>query len=367
MAYGKVLLGAAVVGAGIIAFNVTDDPYYTVEKVVDGDTIQVTSPEGENGLRVRFLNVDTPEMGAAGTPAGCMAQEATDYLTGILPTGSKVRLETDVEEYDRYDRLLAGVYLEGSDDLINADIAREGLGLAVVFEPNVKFYDEVKAAEEQATSAQQGLFEPVLGCDIVQLQSDISEDLSELSEVSEWELEMASTSAFEAHGEKIGDVRRAIERARPSKSPADNDDGKAVQDYVVGRSEEIRKRNDKDLQAVQKTWDDERVRREEEAVRAAAQAEAERLELESREREREMIEERNRAGVQESNQQATGAGTPAVAPSHAPAPAPAAQPTGGGGDSYTGCRDYGTKLAPNAVDAAGRPFTKIDCSTKLPI
>jgi micrococcal nuclease len=39
----------------------------------------------------------------------------------------------------------------------------------------------------------------------------------------------------------------------------------------------------------------------------------------------------------------------------------------GGYDGYTGCRAYGGKYPPNAIDEKGRPYTKIDCSTKRPI
>ena len=65
----------------------------TVEKIVDGDTIDVRT--GDLVTRVRLLNIDTPEMkGADGAPE-CLAVEATAALAELLPIGSAVQLEYD--------------------------------------------------------------------------------------------------------------------------------------------------------------------------------------------------------------------------------------------------------------------------------
>ena len=60
--------------------------------------------------------------------------------------GDKIELEYDVQRLDPYGRTLAGVYKDGS--LVNADIAAAGLGVAVLYQPNERFYAEVKAAEQ---------------------------------------------------------------------------------------------------------------------------------------------------------------------------------------------------------------------------
>ena len=93
-----------------------------------------------------------------------MGPEATDYLERLLKPGEKVDLEYDIEREDRYGRTLAGVF---KDDLfVNSAIAAAGLGVAVKYEPNVKFYDEVLAAEQKAVDAGEGLFDPSVECTI---------------------------------------------------------------------------------------------------------------------------------------------------------------------------------------------------------
>ena len=65
-----------------------------VTQVIDGDTIRV-----EGGYKVRYIGIDTPEMGEA---FGMEAWQANRKLV----EGKKVRLERDVSETDKYGRLL---------------------------------------------------------------------------------------------------------------------------------------------------------------------------------------------------------------------------------------------------------------------
>ncbi len=144
----------------------------TVVRVIDGDTI-VASLDGAEET-IRLLNVDTPETKKPNTPVECLGPEATGYLRQRLPAGTRVQLEYDVERTDRYDRTLAGVYLEG--DLVNADVAREGLGVAVLFEPNRRFHAEVLAAQEEALEDEAGLFSAAVECTVPgQIESAIDQ------------------------------------------------------------------------------------------------------------------------------------------------------------------------------------------------
>lgn len=132
----------------------------TVTHVVDGDTIRV-EVDGEE-LPVRLLNIDTPETDGPYTEAECLGEEAAAFLADLIPAGTDVRLEEDVEPQDQYGRHLAGVYLE--DLLVNAEVARQGLGVPVLFEPNDRFHAEVVAAHEEAREASRGLYDPANGC-----------------------------------------------------------------------------------------------------------------------------------------------------------------------------------------------------------
>ncbi|MDP9980693.1 micrococcal nuclease [Pseudarthrobacter oxydans] len=132
-----------------------------VVRVVDGDTFEA-SINGEQKT-VRLLNVDTPETKDPKAPVECMGPEATKALEQLLPVGSKVTLELDKEPLDKYGRTLAGVF-DSNGRLINAEVARMGLGVPVLFEPNRKFYPPVVTAFEDARTRGVGLNSAEIPC-----------------------------------------------------------------------------------------------------------------------------------------------------------------------------------------------------------
>jgi len=71
---------------------------YTVERVIDGDTLKLTS-----GEEVQLIGIKAPEDEK-------MGQEATKFVKGVIWLGQVIRLEFDVQERDKYGRLLAYVY-----------------------------------------------------------------------------------------------------------------------------------------------------------------------------------------------------------------------------------------------------------------
>lgn len=149
----------ALVGAGAAAAVVVGSDT-TVERVVDGDTVDVSTWSGTK--RVRLLNINAPELAHDGAPEECLAQEAKDRLEELLPAGTTVTLEYDVDRQDRYGRELAGVFV--GDDFVNEQIVSEGFAHAVVFEPNRKFYDRILAAEAGPRADRKGVFGVEPGC-----------------------------------------------------------------------------------------------------------------------------------------------------------------------------------------------------------
>lgn len=128
-----------------------------VTRIVDGDTIRVRLPDHLDDQPVRLLNLDTPELGRDGQPDECLAQAASDHLATLVPVGSTVWLAADVEDRDRFDRLLRGVWTE-QGVFTNAELVREGLGVVLLIEPNDRFYAEVLRAEAQARAQRRGLW-----------------------------------------------------------------------------------------------------------------------------------------------------------------------------------------------------------------
>jgi micrococcal nuclease len=127
-----------------------------VTDVVDGDTITVK--RGATVARVRLLGIDTPETKDPRTEVQCYGREATAATVALLPPGTEVRLEGDVETRDRYDRLLAYVYRSSDGLFVNLELARLGFADLLTYPPNVAHTSELTAAVETARREQLGLW-----------------------------------------------------------------------------------------------------------------------------------------------------------------------------------------------------------------
>lgn len=127
----------------------------TVERVVDGDTVVVRAAGVRE--RVRLIGVDTPETKDPRRPVQCFGHEASTYTTRLLPPGTPIRLERDVELRDRYGRLLAYVY-RGDGLFVNLALARDGYARLLTYPPNVAHVDEFTSAVTGAREAGRGLW-----------------------------------------------------------------------------------------------------------------------------------------------------------------------------------------------------------------
>jgi micrococcal nuclease len=120
-----------------------------VRRVIDGDTIELTS-----GERVRYLLVDTPE--STGGAAECFGLEARDENRALVE-GRRITLGYDAECRDRYERLLAYVTVDGID--VNALLIEEGYACALVIPPNgAERAAEFRALERGARDQALGLW-----------------------------------------------------------------------------------------------------------------------------------------------------------------------------------------------------------------
>jgi endonuclease YncB( thermonuclease family) len=101
----KQVISVALLAAGVAASSVyTASAATTITKVYDGDTITLSS-----GERVRFLQIDTPEL----STAECYGEEARSALVGLLNAPGQLTLKTDprLDKVDRYGRLLRYVFI----------------------------------------------------------------------------------------------------------------------------------------------------------------------------------------------------------------------------------------------------------------
>jgi len=101
-----------VAGSPVVASN-TPVLHGTVVGVIDGDTADIRLESGM--IRIRFHAIDAPE---SGQPHGKAAKAAlSDLIYGKA-------VEVEPYQQDRYDRLVARVWLDGMD--VNAEMLRTG-------------------------------------------------------------------------------------------------------------------------------------------------------------------------------------------------------------------------------------------------
>lgn len=116
----------------------------TIVQVVDGDTVAL-----EDGRRVRYLGINTPERDQ---PFYEEAREANRRLV----EGKSVWLVLDIQPTDRYGRILA--YVWAGNRLVNLELVQQGFANAYTQPPNVRYSEQIIAAERKAREAEVGLW-----------------------------------------------------------------------------------------------------------------------------------------------------------------------------------------------------------------
>ena len=127
----------------------------TILKVVDGDTVDIDI-KGDTE-RVRLIGVNTPETKHPTKPIECFGPEASAYLTQLLPKGTHVRIERDIEARDRYGRMLLYLYRESDNLFINLDLVSHGYGTPMSIEPNTFHRNYFVHAAAVAETTNEGL------------------------------------------------------------------------------------------------------------------------------------------------------------------------------------------------------------------
>ena len=108
--------------------------------------------------KVRLIGIDTPESVKPGTPVQCFAREASDQTKHLLPAGTPVRLERDVDGRDQYGRLLAYVFRRNDGLFVNLSLVRDGFTVVYTVPPNVAHVEEFTRAASDARQSNRGLW-----------------------------------------------------------------------------------------------------------------------------------------------------------------------------------------------------------------
>lgn len=114
-----------------------------VIRVHDGDTISFVDGQGRE-IKARLWGVDAPELAQAG------GQASLNFLLSLAGQGSRIKIEE--VEYDRYDRLVAKIYLADGRSLNREMVAA---GQAWVYERYCTTA-ECRAWQDDQKAAQRG-------------------------------------------------------------------------------------------------------------------------------------------------------------------------------------------------------------------
>ena len=121
-----------------------------VDRVVDGDTLVV------GGEKVRLIGANTPETVKRDWPIEPWGPEATAFTKDFV-AGGAVRLEFDGPRRDKYERLLAYVWV--GDRMLNEELIRAGLARAELqYRYSAAMKARFRRAEAEARAARRGIW-----------------------------------------------------------------------------------------------------------------------------------------------------------------------------------------------------------------
>ena len=140
----------------------------TVTRIIDGDIIQALYGGVEK--RIRLIGIDTPASRVnrkAKKYANMsehdlktiieMGKKAKAYVDGLVKRGDLITIEFDVQERDKYGRLLGYVYLSNGK-MLNEEIVKSGYAIIMTIPPNVKYKDRFLKAYQEAEEDKRGLW-----------------------------------------------------------------------------------------------------------------------------------------------------------------------------------------------------------------
>lgn len=134
------------------------DRSFRVVHVVDGDTLHIDIPDAEReATRIRLWGVDTPETGHGNTTEMYFGPEAKTFAKDSLEGRTVHVILAEKKTRDKYDRLLAYVYLERGGVMFNELLMEEGFAYADRRFPH-HYRDQFEAIESRARREKKGLW-----------------------------------------------------------------------------------------------------------------------------------------------------------------------------------------------------------------
>jgi micrococcal nuclease len=143
-----------------------------VMRIIDGDTLKM-DVEGIGVTSVRLIGIDTPESRknkrtllqaqrnqTTQEAIISMGKKATLHMKSLVKRGDILILECDVQQTDKYGRLLAYAWYAWTDTniMLNLEMVKDGYASLLTIPPNVKYKNDFRKAYTEAREAKKGLW-----------------------------------------------------------------------------------------------------------------------------------------------------------------------------------------------------------------
>jgi micrococcal nuclease len=142
----------------IIVLISTNDPKIKVklEACVDGDTAKFITSEGIK--TIRFLAIDTPETVHPTKDEEPYGKETSTFTCNELKKANSITIELDInsEKYDKYDRLLAWVFVDNI--LLQDKLVKMGYAKVAYLYDNYKYTNILLKDEQIAKTNRLGIW-----------------------------------------------------------------------------------------------------------------------------------------------------------------------------------------------------------------
>lgn len=124
---------------------------FRVSKVIDGDTLTL-----KNGDHVRFIGINTPELGHGKFKDEPLANQAQQFVKRNIED-DEVQLRDEQKKRDKYGRRLAHVF-SASGENIQIALLQRGLAFVVAVSDDLSYLQSYLAAEKKAKEAARGVW-----------------------------------------------------------------------------------------------------------------------------------------------------------------------------------------------------------------
>ena len=122
-----------------------------VEKIYDGDTL-AAFVDG-HFEKIRLIGIDAPELDQR--PWGKKAKKCLETL--MAAADSMISLEYDLEQRDKYGRILAYIWTKDGK-MMNEEMLKKGCAVIFTIPPNIKYVERFRAAQKKAHELEAGIW-----------------------------------------------------------------------------------------------------------------------------------------------------------------------------------------------------------------